>query len=76
MSLNVGGLLAHLGSVSSDLQAKMESIKTGDGETASVDEATLLKLQMDVSHYQQIVGLTTAIISDVKQAVQGVIQKI
>lgn len=73
MSINLSSLTAALGAKAGELQADIKSLGA-DGKNMS--ETELLDLQMQVSQYQQIAGLTSAIISDIKQAAQGIIQKV
>lgn len=71
MGLNVSSLMSALSSKASEIQSKIDS-----KDFNASDSGQLLKMQMEVSNYQQIAGLTSAIISDVKQAAQGIIQKV
>lgn len=72
MSINLNSLTAALSAKAGQLQGDIEKLGTAD----NMSETDLLNLQMQVSQYQQIAGLTSAIISDIKQAAQGIIQKV
>lgn len=81
MSLNLSVLFAKIGSVEDGIKNKIDNVgKTttdeNGNESTTIDQKDLLNLQMQVSTYQNMVGLTSAIASDVKQAAQGVIQKV
>jgi hypothetical protein len=81
MSLNLSTLFAKIGSVEDGIKNKIDNVSktTTDengNESTTIDQKDLLNLQMQVSTYQNMVGLTSAIASDVKQAAQGVIQKV
>lgn len=71
MGLNVDSLMNSLNEKAYNLQAKIND-KNFDPSNAG----DLLKMQLEVSNYQQISGLTSAIISDIKSAAQGIIQKV
>lgn len=72
MSINLSSLTAALGAKAGQLQADIKTLGTAE----NMSETALLDLQMRVSQYQQIAGLTSAIVSDIKQAAQGIIQKV
>lgn len=71
MGLDVSSLMSALSAKAGDLQNQINS-ESFD----SSDQGQLLKMQMNISQYQQMAGLTSAIISDVKQTAQGIIQKL
>lgn len=71
MSLDVSSLMTSLSAKASDLQGRLN-----DGSFDPSDEGQLLKMQVEISQYQQLAGITSAIVSDVKQTAQGIIQKI
>lgn len=71
MGLDVSSLMSALGAKTSEIQNKINS----DGFDPS-DQSQLLDMQMQIGKYQQMAGLTSAIISDIKQTAQGIIQKI
>lgn len=54
-----------------EIQTQLE-----DPDFDPTDAGQLLKLQMQVNNYQQIASLISAIVSDVKQTAQSIIQKI
>jgi hypothetical protein len=81
MSLNLSTLFAKINTVEGGIKNSIEKLgtttKDKDGiETTTIDQKDLLNMQLQVSTYQNMVGLTTAIASDVKQAAQGIIQKV
>lgn len=72
MSINLDSLTKALSTKAGELQGNITTL----GAAENMSEADLLNLQMQVSQYQQIAGLTSAIVSDIKQSAQGIIQKI
>ncbi|WP_295409488.1 EscF/YscF/HrpA family type III secretion system needle major subunit [uncultured Thiocystis sp.] len=69
--LNVGSLMSALSAKAGDLQARMDS-----PDFDASDQGQLLNMGLDISKYQQMASLASAIVSDVKQTAQGIIQKI
>lgn len=71
MTISVGSLIGALGKEEQAIQDKLN-----DPKFNATDSKQMLELQMKFSNYQQISGITSAIVSDLKQAAQGVIQKV
>jgi hypothetical protein len=71
MTISVGSLIGALGKEEQEIQDKIN-----DPNFKATDSKQMLEIQMRFSNYQQISGITSAIISDLKQAAQGVIQKV
>ncbi|WP_201221972.1 EscF/YscF/HrpA family type III secretion system needle major subunit [Halochromatium roseum] len=71
MTISVGSLIGALGKEEQAIQDKLN-----DPDFKATDSKQMLEIQMRFSNYQQISGITSAIISDLKQAAQGVIQKV
>lgn len=69
--INLSGLLAGVAAQETALEQK---VKGAEGKELSQTE--LLKLQHEVGVFQQIAGMASSIVSDVKQTAQGIIQKI
>lgn len=71
MSLDVSSLMSALSAKTGQLQDQINS-----KDFNASDQGQLLSLQLEIGKYQQMAGLTSAIVSDVKQTAQGIIQKI
>lgn len=71
MTISVGALIGALGKEEQAIKDKIN-----DKSFDASDSKQMLELQMRFSNYQQISGITSAIVSDLKQAAQGVIQKV
>ncbi|EXJ15664.1 EscF/YscF/HrpA family type III secretion system needle major subunit [Imhoffiella purpurea] len=71
MTIEVGALLSALSKEEEAIKKKID-----DPDFKATDSKQMLELQMRFSNYQQLSGITSAIVSDLKQAAQGVIQKV
>lgn len=70
-SIDFSALISQFGTMENDLSAKVQAT---DGQDLS--QADLLKLQNEVSKFQQLAGMVSGTISAAKQSAQGIIQKI
>ncbi len=72
----VDSALNTLGTESSNLEAKMAAISSGDYGEYSDQTTAMLALQFEIGQYNTLVELTSSITKDLSDAIENISQKV